>query len=300
VPYYGTLKRLPETTATISRYSFGGRRYSLTLSSGDLHDQLEEMQLAAHAARDDNLILPTRPVRRHDRLDGGIACAITADRLERRRDVLYVLGKVVDDKLLVQHPLPPRPETMTQAELEAIWDGNIILMTRRASLTDLSRRFDIGWFVGAVHKYRRLLSEVLVASFFLQIFALISPLFFQVIIDKVLVHRSMSWKQGIYRSSAKENIAVNFRRLKIAAVAMVTGINAALVNGAMSGDKTIAVTLHMSGRCDAVRCADIDAQRWRHRGLWAAPTNALIFSFAVGWARRTSPFRRSQGQTALP
>jgi subfamily B ATP-binding cassette protein HlyB/CyaB len=56
----------------------------------------------------------------------------------------------------------------------------------------LSRRFDITWFVGAIHKYRRLLGEVLVASFFLQIFALISPLFFQVVIDKVLVHRSMS------------------------------------------------------------------------------------------------------------
>ncbi|WP_108513947.1 type I secretion system permease/ATPase [Bradyrhizobium algeriense] len=103
-----------------------------------------------------------------------------------------ILGQVVDDKLMVQRPLSPRPETMTQAELEAIWDGDIILMTRRASLTDLSSRFDIGWFVGAVHKYRRLLGEVLVASFFLQFFALISPLFFQVVIDKVLVHRSMS------------------------------------------------------------------------------------------------------------
>ncbi|WP_442894340.1 type I secretion system permease/ATPase [Bradyrhizobium sp. AZCC 1693] len=103
-----------------------------------------------------------------------------------------ILGQVVDDKLMVQRPLSPRPDTMTQAELEAIWDGDIILMTRRASLTDLSRRFDIGWFFGAVHKYRRLLGEVLVASFFLQFFALISPLFFQVVIDKVLVHRSMS------------------------------------------------------------------------------------------------------------
>src|ERR1700675_3065814 len=56
-----------------------------------------------------------------------------------------ILGKVIDDTLLVQRPLSPRPETMTQAELEAIWDGNIILMTRRAALTDLSRRFDIGW-----------------------------------------------------------------------------------------------------------------------------------------------------------
>ncbi|RUX39742.1 type I secretion system permease/ATPase, partial [Mesorhizobium sp. M4A.F.Ca.ET.050.02.1.1] len=103
-----------------------------------------------------------------------------------------ILGKVVDDKLLVQRPSSPQPITMTQADLEAIWDGDIILMTRRAPLTDLSRRFDISWFLGAVHKYRHLLSEVLVASFFLQVFALLSPLFFQVIIDKVLVHRSMS------------------------------------------------------------------------------------------------------------
>ena len=103
-----------------------------------------------------------------------------------------ILGKVIDDKLLVQRPLSPRPEAMTQAELEAIWAGDIILMARRASLTDLSRRFDIGWFVGAVQKYRRLLGEVLVASFSLQVFALVSPLFFQVVIDKVLVHRSMS------------------------------------------------------------------------------------------------------------
>ena len=65
-------------------------------------------------------------------------------------------------------------------------------MTRRAGLADLSRRFDITWFLGAIHKYRRLLGEVLVASFFLQLFALVSPLFFQVVIDKVLVHRGLS------------------------------------------------------------------------------------------------------------
>jgi subfamily B ATP-binding cassette protein HlyB/CyaB len=103
-----------------------------------------------------------------------------------------ILGKVADGKLLVQWPMVPQPETMTQAELEAIWNGDIVLMARRATLTDLSRRFDITWFLGAIHKYRRLLSEVLVASFFLQVFGVISPLFFQVVIDKVLVHRSMS------------------------------------------------------------------------------------------------------------
>jgi len=103
-----------------------------------------------------------------------------------------LLGKVGDGKALVQSPLSPRPTMMTQAEFEAVWDGHLVLMTRRARLVDLSRRFDITWFLGAIHKYRRLLGEVLVASFFLQLFALVSPLFFQVVIDKVLVHRTLS------------------------------------------------------------------------------------------------------------
>src|SRR5262245_28771705 len=103
-----------------------------------------------------------------------------------------ILGKLGDDKILVQQTSSPRPVLMSRAELEAVWDGAIVLMARRASLSDLSRRFDITWFLGAIHKYRRLLGEVFVASFFLQIFGLVSPLFFQVVIDKVMVHRSMS------------------------------------------------------------------------------------------------------------
>jgi subfamily B ATP-binding cassette protein HlyB/CyaB len=102
-----------------------------------------------------------------------------------------LIGKVGDDKAVVQSPSSQRPELMTRAELEAVWDGRIILMTRRASLMDLGRRFDITWFLGAIHKYRAQLAEVVVASFFLQLFALVSPLFFQVVIDKVLVHRSL-------------------------------------------------------------------------------------------------------------
>ena len=102
------------------------------------------------------------------------------------------LAKVGDDKALVQSPLSPRPGIMTRAEFEAVWDGRLVLMTRRAALANLSRRFDITWFLGAIHKYRRMLGEVLLASFFLQVFALVSPLFFQVVIDKVLVHRTLS------------------------------------------------------------------------------------------------------------
>src|SRR5579883_1203443 len=103
-----------------------------------------------------------------------------------------LLGKVGDDKVVVQSTKTPRPELMTRSDLEAVWDGRLILMTRRANLAELTRRFDVTWFLGAIHKYRHQLGEVLVASFFLQLFALASPLFFQVVIDKVLVHRSIS------------------------------------------------------------------------------------------------------------
>jgi subfamily B ATP-binding cassette protein HlyB/CyaB len=103
-----------------------------------------------------------------------------------------VLGKVGRDKAVVLSPASPRPTMMTRAELEAIWTGQLVMMTRRASLASLTQRFDITWFIDGMYKYRRLLADVLIASFLLQLFALVSPLFFQVVIDKVLVHQSMS------------------------------------------------------------------------------------------------------------
>ncbi len=103
-----------------------------------------------------------------------------------------LLGKASEDRILVQRPYAPRPEFMTRAQFETVFDGRVVLMTRRAGLVDLSRRFDITWFIGAIYKYRFQLGEVFAASFFLQLFALIAPLFFQVVIDKVLVHHSPS------------------------------------------------------------------------------------------------------------
>lgn len=103
-----------------------------------------------------------------------------------------LLGKAGEDKIIVQVPAAPKPDLMTRADFEAVWDGRAILVAKRSLLTDLSRRFDITWFLGAIHKYRRLLAEVLVGSLFLQLFALVSPLLFQVVIDKVLVHRSIT------------------------------------------------------------------------------------------------------------
>jgi subfamily B ATP-binding cassette protein HlyB/CyaB len=72
------------------------------------------------------------------------------------------------------------------------WDGDLILAASRASLAGELAKFDFSWFIPSLVKYRRLLGEVLLVSCFLQLFALISPLFFQVVMDKVLVHRGVT------------------------------------------------------------------------------------------------------------
>jgi subfamily B ATP-binding cassette protein HlyB/CyaB len=111
---------------------------------------------------------------------------------ERRDGGYLILAKLAPDGVLVQDPAAGRPQVLPRADFEKQWSGRLLLMTRRASLSDLARRFDVTWFLQAMHKYRRLLAEVLVASFFLQLFALVTPLFFQVVIDKVLVHRGLT------------------------------------------------------------------------------------------------------------
>ena len=103
-----------------------------------------------------------------------------------------VLAKADGEKVLLQVPHEPRPTLLKREAFEAMWTGELVLMARRGSLLHLARRFDITWFMGAIWKYRRMFTEVLIASFFLQVFALVSPLIFQVVIDKVLVHQSMS------------------------------------------------------------------------------------------------------------
>jgi len=103
-----------------------------------------------------------------------------------------VLARVSGNKALIHDPKVGKPELLERDEFESRLGKRLILVTRRASLNELSRKFDVTWFVQAIHKYRHLMTEVLVISFFLQIFALVSPLFFQVVIDKVLVHRGLT------------------------------------------------------------------------------------------------------------
>jgi subfamily B ATP-binding cassette protein HlyB/CyaB len=112
--------------------------------------------------------------------------------VECRSNNFVIVGRVSDEGALIHAPSVGHPQAITRDQFEAEWTGRIVLMTRRASLGDLARRFDVTWFLQAMKKYRRMFVEVLVASFFLQLFALATPLFFQVVTDKVLVHRGFS------------------------------------------------------------------------------------------------------------
>ena len=96
----------------------------------------------------------------------------------RRDGTFFILAKVGTDgesdavKVLVQDPLVGKPETWDADKLSREWDGRLILMTTRKRIMGDERRFDISWFIPAVVKYRKLFSEVLLASLFIQVFAL--------------------------------------------------------------------------------------------------------------------------------
>lgn len=95
------------------------------------------------------------------------------------------------NKALIQEP-GGGPRTVSIEQLAEHWSGDLVLITKRSLLPGMTGKFDISWFIPAVIKHKKLLGEVLLASFFIQLFALITPLFFQVIIDKVLVHRGLT------------------------------------------------------------------------------------------------------------
>lgn len=99
----------------------------------------------------------------------------------------------LETRFLIHDLRESSPKTITETALAEYWTGELILVTRRAGLAQsLQQKFDISWFIPSLIKYRKLFFEVIIASFFIQLFALVTPLFFQVVMDKVLVHRGFT------------------------------------------------------------------------------------------------------------
>ncbi len=75
-------------------------------------------------------------------------------------------------------------------EFYKISNGYLFLTKSRASILGSMAKFDFSWFIPVIIRYRKELTQVLVMSFVVQLIALATPLFFQVITDKVLVHHA--------------------------------------------------------------------------------------------------------------
>ncbi|PPK49864.1 type I secretion system permease/ATPase [Marinobacter persicus] len=84
------------------------------------------------------------------------------------------------------------PREVDEEELGRIWTGELFLLKKKGTLASGNRKFDISWFIPSLVKYRKMFGEVVLASFFVQLFALATPLFFQVVMDKVLVHKGFT------------------------------------------------------------------------------------------------------------
>jgi subfamily B ATP-binding cassette protein HlyB/CyaB len=138
------------------------------------------------------------------RQDGVRAKVVTAafDRLARLPlpalahgpDGWFVIGRVADDRVLIQRP-GRSPEQLDRLALDAIWSGELILITTREGVAGTAGRFDIGWFLPQVVRYRKLIGEVLLITLCLNLLGLAAPLFFQNVIDKVLVHNTLATLQ---------------------------------------------------------------------------------------------------------
>ncbi len=79
---------------------------------------------------------------------------------------------------------------MTPSEFATAWgaEGDVLLL--QPTKDTPRRKFDLSWFIPSVYKSRKVLTEVLIASFFVQLFGLANPLITQVIIDKVIIQNS--------------------------------------------------------------------------------------------------------------
>ncbi|MEZ5538776.1 MAG: type I secretion system permease/ATPase [Pseudomonadales bacterium] len=114
--------------------------------------------------------------------------------IAKRVDGSYVvLARHGNQQVLIHDIRCAQPEVLDEAVFLTQWSGELLLLARRSSLSEnFHRHFNLSWFIPVLMKYRRLFAEVIIASFFLQVFALATPLFFQVVMDKVLVHNGLS------------------------------------------------------------------------------------------------------------
>ena len=84
---------------------------------------------------------------------------------------------------------------ITREEFEEKFTGEAVLLKRRYSLTEEEQPFGLRWFIPEFYRQRTLLGQVAIAILAISLLGLVIPLFFQLVVDKVLVHESRNTLQ---------------------------------------------------------------------------------------------------------
>ena len=108
-----------------------------------------------------------------------------------RYGYFVIAGVNKDKEYLIIDPQTRAIKKLSFEDFEALFDNQIIYLTP-SQRTQNGKSFDIKWFIPALWKYKHIFRDVLIASFLLQLFALVTPLFFQVVMDKVIVHQALT------------------------------------------------------------------------------------------------------------
>jgi subfamily B ATP-binding cassette protein HlyB/CyaB len=110
-----------------------------------------------------------------------------------------IIVQIKDGNVILFEVGTNQPKTMTSAEFAARYAGTafqLALETKDIKDPDGALRnkanFGFHWFIPELLKHKRIWRDVLIASLIIQVLALGTPLFTQVIIDKVVVHHTQS------------------------------------------------------------------------------------------------------------
>ncbi|KQV16428.1 peptidase C39 [Rhizobium sp. Root1203] len=96
------------------------------------------------------------------------------------------------ERVRVLDPLAQRPDFifLDEEQFSRSWRGSVILMKRNYKMKDDDQPFGFRWFIPEVIRQRSFFRDVALAAFVLYGLGLTTPMFFQLVIDKVLVHQS--------------------------------------------------------------------------------------------------------------
>jgi subfamily B ATP-binding cassette protein HlyB/CyaB len=112
----------------------------------------------------------------------------------KQRDGSWAIfgGEQTPGLFRVADPVGREVEQLPLEDVLQRLEGEVVLVGKGFALQADMLTFGIGWFLQAIKRYRKPLIEVLVLSFFVNLLALATPLCFQLIVDKVLSHKSYS------------------------------------------------------------------------------------------------------------